>query len=105
MAAIEAGQRAVREERARVSPSIVDDSASARAPGIHSPVQADTKSRDQRAEVVEYRVEQHAEALGERLTRLADARRPRLASPDGSQNGTTDGTTECSQSRKSFSRP
>jgi integrase len=58
-----------------------------------------------RSEVVEYRVEQHAEALGERLTRLADARRPRLASPDGSQNGTTDGTTESSQSRKSFARP
>ena len=58
-----------------------------------------------RSEVVEYRVEQHAEVLGERLTRLADARRPRLASPDGSQNGTTDGTTQSSQSRKSFSRP
>jgi hypothetical protein len=58
-----------------------------------------------RSEVVEYRVEQHPEVLADRLTRLADARRPHLASPDGGVDGTTDGTMAVSQSPKSFSRP
>ena len=41
----------------------------------------------------QYRVEQHADVLAERLTRLADARSTRLACPDGTVDGTTNGTT------------
>lgn len=58
-----------------------------------------------RSEVVEYRVEQHREVLADRLARLADARRPHLASPDGAVDVTTDGTTILLPSAKSFSRP
>jgi integrase len=58
-----------------------------------------------RSEAVEYRIEQHADMLGDRLARLADARRPRLACPDGAVDGTTEGTTVDPQSCKSFLRP
>lgn len=58
-----------------------------------------------RSEVVEYRVERHPDVLADRLARLADARRPHLASPDGAVDGTTVGTTILLPSARSFSRP